>query len=405
MRKVGKAAAVALMAPLTAAAIAVGTSGSANAESTCWPFAHATITPPSGSITAGSTVHVSATVSGMLAKAHLQVSGPGLSRQVGASVSDGVISGDVAVSQSGYFTLAVVGNLTTCTYDTSGFSVNARSTSPKPKPTHHKTPSKTPKSGGDTTVPGSAPPLPGSTGTGGVPGAQSLNNNSPFSLPSLAPGGSGVGFQYPTPDPQIAAPAAKQVRADDVSATTPIKWGQSIAAALVLLLLSGHFGMWSRRQRLAAEARTGRTGAGSRGPAGGRPAGGATTTAGRRRRRAPVTESATAVTGVSGAAESATAAGADGSGAAGAAAAGTSAIGAAEDGIAAEPGDSGVGAPAAESETGPRRIADGTVVSADGGKAGETSAAGAATEKSSSAAADTEASPARRGYRGRRRRG
>jgi hypothetical protein len=41
--------------------------------------------------------------------------------------------------------------------------------------------------------------------------------------------------------------------ARNVSETTPIKWGQSLAIALVLLVISAHLGMWSRRQRLAAE--------------------------------------------------------------------------------------------------------------------------------------------------------
>ncbi|MCO5994940.1 hypothetical protein [Actinoallomurus rhizosphaericola] len=186
--------------------------------------------------------------------------------------------------------------------------MSAQATGAKPKPTHSRTPSKSPTAGSDPTAPGSAPPLPTGTSSGtgngsdaGVPGTQSLNNpNSPFSLPSLAPNGSGIGFQYPTPDPQIAEPAAKQVRADDASATSPIKWGQSIAAALVLLLLSAHFGMWSRRQRLAAEAR-----AAQAGPAG-KPTGGRGPASVRRRRRPPVTELATAETATSGAAETGT---------------------------------------------------------------------------------------------------
>jgi hypothetical protein len=41
--------------------------------------------------------------------------------------------------------------------------------------------------------------------------------------------------------------------AHNVSQTTPIKWGQSLAVALVLLIISAHLGMWSRRQRLATE--------------------------------------------------------------------------------------------------------------------------------------------------------
>jgi hypothetical protein len=400
VRKVGKAAAVALMTPLTAA-IAVGTSGTAKASNGCWLFAHASITPLSGSITTGSTVHLSASVSGMLAKAHLQISGPGLDKQVGPAISDGVISGDVKVSEPGYFKLSVIGNLTSCTYDTSGFSVSTRRAGTKPTPTHQKTPSKSPTSRGYTTAPGSAPPLAGGSGygagVGGIPTMQPPGSN-PFSLPSVGPDGSGIGFQYPTPDPQIAAPAAKQVRADDSSASTPIKWGQSIAAALVLLLLSAHFGMWSRRQRLAAEARTAQTGLGGRssrpsGAGGKAPRGGGPTT-GRRRRRPPVTEPVPAGTGASGLAE-------------GGAATGTSTSGAAEADTAA-----GSGVPrAAEGDmaSGPSVVAS----AAKGGKAGPRDSAdtasmasgGAAAEKSAPATHTKDASSAPRGYRGRRRRG
>jgi hypothetical protein len=386
------------MTPLTAAAIAVGTSGTAKASNGCWLFAHATITPLSGSITTGSTVHLSASVSGMLAKAHLQISGPGLDKQVGPAISDGVISGDVKVSEPGYFKLSVIGNLTSCTYDTSGFPVSTRRAGTKPTPTHQKTPSKSPTSGGYTTAPGSAPPLAGGSGygagVGGIPTMQPPGSN-PFSLPSVGPDGSGIGFQYPTPDPQIAAPAAKQVRADDSSASTPIKWGQSIAAALVLLLLSAHFGMWSRRQRLAAEARTAQTGLGGRasrpsGAGGNAPRGGGPTT-GRRRRRAPVTEPVPAGTGASGLSE-------------GGAATGTSTSGAAEADTAA---GSGVSSAEGDTASGPSVV----VSAAKGGKAGpgdsaetaSTASGGAAAEKS---APDTDgASSAPRRYRGRRRRG
>ncbi|MCO5970042.1 hypothetical protein [Actinoallomurus soli] len=219
----------------------------------------------------------------------------------------------MTVSEAGKVSLTVIGNITGRTYACASFSVSAQTTGAKPKPTHSRTPSKSPTVGSDPTAPGSAPPLPTGTGGGtdygsdaGVPGTQSLNNpNSPFSLPSLAPNGSGIGFQYPTPDPQIAEPAAKQVRADDASATSPIKWGQSIAAALVLLLLSAHFGMWSRRQRLAAEAR-----AAQGGPAG-KPTGGRGPASVRRRRRTPVTELSTAGTATSGAAKTGTATGAE----------------------------------------------------------------------------------------------
>ncbi|MFL6053514.1 MAG: hypothetical protein ACJ72W_11435 [Actinoallomurus sp.] len=413
MRKVGKAAAVALMTPLTVAAIAVGASGSAEAESGCWLFAHAAIAPPSGSIAAGSKVHVSASVSGMLAKAHLQISGPGLSKQVGPSISDGVISGDVTISEPGYYTLSVIGNLTSCTYDTSGFPVKPRSVGSKPTPTHQKTPSKSPRSGGYPLPPGSAPPLPGGSGsgagTGGIPTMQPPGSN-PFSLPSVGPDGSGIGFQYPTPDPQIAAPAAKQDRASDVSASTPIKWGQSIAAALALLLLSAHFGMWSRRQRLAAEARTAQTGLGGRSSrpsgAGGKAPRGGGPTIGRRRRRPPVSESVSADTGASSLAE-------------GGAATGTSTSGAAEADTATRPsvaraveadgatGPSVSSAGEGDTATGPSVVASaakGKAVPRGSAETASTASGGAAAEKPAPAADTKDASSAPRGYRGRRRR-
>jgi hypothetical protein len=226
---------------------------------------------------------------------------------------------------------------------------------------------------------------------------QPLGNN-PFSLPSVGPDGSGIGFQYPTPDPQIAAPAAKQVRAGDASASTPIKWGQSIAAALVLLLLSAHFGMWSRRQRLAAEGRAAQTGPGGRssrpsGAAGKAPRGGGPTT-GRSRRRWPVTEPVPAGAGAPGLAE-------------GGPATRTSTSGAAEADTATGSGVSS----AAEGDTAAGSILSSAAQrgkaagSSDSAERGSTASARAGAEKSSSAADTEEASSAPGGYRGRRRRG
>jgi hypothetical protein len=370
VRKVGKAAAVALMTPLTAAAIAVGFSGSASAAELCPPLGSASITPPSGTITEGSTVHVSATVKGILS-AHLQISGPGLGdQQVETRRAADVIQGDVTVPEPGYFTLTVIGDITKCRYDTSGFSVSARP-SPTSSPTHHRPPSKSPEPGGRATVPGSTTNPSGGRapggyidlGSGGVPTAQPLNNDSPFSLPSLVPGGPGIGFQYPTPDPQIAAPAATQVRADDASTTSPVKWGQSIAAALVLLLLSAHFGMWSRRQRLAAEARAAQAGSGARSPRGpgdGKAPYPAQPTTTRRRRRPPVTEPVSAGTGPSDAAENGRSTASDG--------------------------------------------AEGGGSTASGAEAPDAAAGKVAGQSPAAAAGTAEAAPARRGYRGRRRR-
>ena len=262
MTRVRKAAAVSLMTPMVGAAIAVGLSHPAVAAEACPPLASASIKPPTGTVTAGSSVHVSAKISGlMLLQAHLQISGPGLDKQVGKSAASGEIQGDVTVPKAGYFTLAVIGNGTSCTYQTAGFSVREQASAAKPtQSAQSSAPSKNSRSGsgGGKTSPGALGSLPtGSAGSGGAGannfGLNPLNGASPFSLPSVAPDGSGQGFQYPSPDPQVAAPPPSQPQARNVSETTPIKWGQSLAIALVLLVISAHLGMWSRRQRLAAE--------------------------------------------------------------------------------------------------------------------------------------------------------
>jgi hypothetical protein len=236
---------------VAAATLAVGSSGAAYAADVCAPLASASITPPSGSITAGSSVHVSAQINGlMLLKAHLQISGPGLDKQVGDSVVTGAIQGDVTVPKAGYFTLAVIGDGTKCTYKTAGFSVKDRPVAPKAS--QHSSPSARSSASGSR---GGSPvlPPPGNGGAGGNDyGLTPLNSASPFSLPTVAPNGTGLGFEYPTPDPQVASPPSRPA-AHKVSETTPIKWGPSLALALVLLLISAHLGMWSRRQRLAAE--------------------------------------------------------------------------------------------------------------------------------------------------------
>jgi hypothetical protein len=263
--RVRKALAVSIMTPMAAAAIAVGLSQSADAADVCPPLASASIKVPTGTPTAGSDVHVSAQISGlMLLKAHLQISGPGLDKQVGNSVASGEIKGDVNVPKAGYFTLAVVGNGTSCTYKTAGFSVKERAAASSP--TRSGAPSGTPRPSGDgTRSPSGLGALPGGNAGSGLGGnnytLNPLNGASPFSLPSVAPDGSGLGFEYPSPDPQVASPPSQPV-ARNVSQTTPIKWGQSLAIALVLLVISAQLGMWSRRQRLAAEGP--RTGGGKR---------------------------------------------------------------------------------------------------------------------------------------------
>jgi hypothetical protein len=248
------------MTPLAATAIAVGGSTTAHAAG-CVGFGSASITPPSGPVAAGSSVAVKATVHNMLLQAHLQVSGPGLNQQVGKSTFNGDIGDQITVSQPGYFTLAVIGNATGCTYDTSGFSVKEQPSSAKPTPLSTKGRTPVPGIGGIHT-PAAAGTFP--SGVGGNGGnsytLKPFNGSSPFSLPSVAPDGSDPALQYPTPDPQVASPPARPL-ARNVAETTPIKWGQSLAVALVLLLLSAHLGMWSRHQRLVTEgARNARSG-------------------------------------------------------------------------------------------------------------------------------------------------
>jgi hypothetical protein len=241
-----------LMTPVAAATIAVvGSSEAASAADVCPPLASASITAPSGTVTAGSSVHVSAQINGvMLLKAHLQISGPGLDKQVGKSVLSGAISGDVTVPKAGYFTLAVIGDGTKCTYKTTGFSVKDRPVAPKAS--QHSSPAASSGASGSRGGAGALPPGGGGGAGGNDYGLTPLNSASPFSLPTVAPNGTGLGFEYPSPDPQVASPPSRPA-ANKVSQTTPIKWGPSLALALVLLLISAHLGMWSRRQRLAAQ--------------------------------------------------------------------------------------------------------------------------------------------------------
>lgn len=256
MTRVRKVAAVSLMTPMAAAAIAFGLGGTASAVEACPPLASATINAPTGTVAVGSTVHVSAQISGlMLLQAHLQVSGPGLDQQVGNSVMSGSISGNVTVPKSGTYTLAVIGNGTKCTYKSAEFKAMQRATA---SPSHSGAPGSTPRPGGAAgrhSAGNGANPLPRGTAGGGAAGGGyglPLNGASPFSLPPVAPDGSAQGFAYPSPEPQVASPPA-QPAARNVAETKPIKWGQSLAIALALLVISAHLGMWSRRQRLAAE--------------------------------------------------------------------------------------------------------------------------------------------------------
>lgn len=100
----------------------------------------------------------------------------------------------------------------------------------------------------------------GSGGSGGYPtpgGAGSpllpLTQDSPISLPTVAPDGATPGFQYPTPAPEVAeqspvsAPDARRV-----AAVNDLQWGKSIASALVLLIVAAHLGAWTRRVRVTS---------------------------------------------------------------------------------------------------------------------------------------------------------
>jgi hypothetical protein len=265
--RVRKVTAVSLMTPMVAAAIAFGVSRPASAVEACPPLASATINAPTGTVAVGSTVHVSAQISGlMLFEAHLQVSGPGLNAQVGNSVMSGSISGNVTVPQSGTYTLAVIGNGTKCTYKSTDFTAKQRASA---SPTQ-SAPGRSPRPGGAGGNSGGngAVALPKGNIGGGSAGGNNyglpFNSDSPYSLPPVAPDGSSQGFAYPTPEPQVASPPAAQPAARSVAETTPVKWGQSLAIALVLLVISAHLGMWSRHQRLAAEGARSTNGGGNR---------------------------------------------------------------------------------------------------------------------------------------------
>jgi hypothetical protein len=241
--------------PLVAAAVGIGVGATPADAAICSPLSSASITGPSGTVTAGSTVHARARVSGMLLSAHMQITGPGLNQQVGPSAISGVIEGDVRVPQPGAYTLKVMGNGTGCVYDTDSFSAKERATTSKPSPQR----SGGGASGGGRTARTSR--LPKRVPNNGSTGLRTPGSGSPFRLPSVTPDGSGPSLRYPSSDPQVAAPPIRQPQpqANNAAQTVPpIKWGQSIGIALVLLLLSAHMGMWSRRQRLAEAGGRGR---------------------------------------------------------------------------------------------------------------------------------------------------
>lgn len=104
------------------------------------------------------------------------------------------------------------------------------------------------------------------SGATGVPSLDPLNplqNNSSIEMPPADPGGTS-GFEYPAPGPEVAAPGQADPAAENVSATSSLEWGKSLAIALILLVVAAHLGMWTRRTRVAQAlvGRGGRTGAG-----------------------------------------------------------------------------------------------------------------------------------------------
>jgi hypothetical protein len=117
---------------------------------------------------------------------------------------------------------------------------------------------------------GAVTPTPGfGGGATGVPGTSSVNplnplqSNSPITLPTVGPEGTTPGFQYPTPAPEVAGPEQNAPNAKNVSATSPLQWGKSLAIALILLVIAAHLSMRTRRLR-TAEAGSGRGGSRAR---------------------------------------------------------------------------------------------------------------------------------------------
>jgi hypothetical protein len=87
-----------------------------------------------------------------------------------------------------------------------------------------------------------------------------LPGRSPLALPTVAPDGQTSGFQYPTPGPQVANPVTAP-KADEASSAGPMRWGKSVALALILLIVAAHLGAWTRRLRLAQAAESSPDGA------------------------------------------------------------------------------------------------------------------------------------------------
>ena len=111
---------------------------------------------------------------------------------------------------------------------------------------------------------GSAPSLPsaGDAPSAGTP-LTPFNNESPVTLPSVQPDGAAPGITYPAP--KIATDSPK---AQNVAATDRLQWGKSVGIAMILLIVAGHLGTWTRRLR-AAQAGTSSKGMAARIASGG----------------------------------------------------------------------------------------------------------------------------------------
>jgi hypothetical protein len=97
-----------------------------------------------------------------------------------------------------------------------------------------------------------APTSVGLPGTPPVNPLTPLQSNSPITLPSVTPEDATPGFEYPAPVPEVAMPPAGNApKAQNVSATSPLQWGKSVAIALALLIMAAFLMTRTRRARLA----------------------------------------------------------------------------------------------------------------------------------------------------------
>ncbi|WP_131884002.1 hypothetical protein [Actinomadura sp. KC345] len=120
-------------------------------------------------------------------------------------------------------------------------------------------------SGGSASLPGgSAPSLPsaGDAPSAGTP-LTPFNNESPVTLPSVQPDGAAPGITYPAPEIATDSP-----KAQNVAATDRLQWGKSVGIAMILLIVAGHLGTWTRRLR-ATQAGTSSKGMAARIASGG----------------------------------------------------------------------------------------------------------------------------------------